>query len=1007
MPQATQQITKRLYDSAGRRVLTILPGGNRVRYCYDERGQLISHTIGAGTGDAATTRTEYDGDGRIRRGLDARGNPTEFSYDTFGRLVAQRDPLGVVTRLDYDKLGNQTVQRVFQPWDGGYQLLARSQTEYDELGRPIRRGASLFDDPPNPVPETELATAFRDPPGLGRLLVTRLFYDDAGRLVRTVDPLDRATTTEYDPLDRPASAVDPVGNVSQQRYDAHGNLLRRDQMEVTLDPQTGAVVERRFFAAAFSYDELDRRTASTDSMGNTTQYRYDSRGHQVTRLDPLGNTVRTEFDLYNRRAAVLLELTPTGLGGVPTDNIATTGFEYDGNGNLLKVTDALGRSTTYHYDALDRQRGVVYPDSSQTSIDYDPDGNVIATQDNNGLRRIFALDEAGRTVRVNVNTSALQPGVFVQGATFEQYRYDGLGRVVATANDFSRSQTRYNSLGWRLAETTAVVSSEAVVGVPLIVQRQYDDAGGIIGLTYPNGRQLAFVKDALDRVTSVQNLANGVDYPGDPARPEVSEVARMEYAGRRRVRCRYGNATTIDYAYDADGRLIEIAHASASGPMLAIQYLFDAVSNARLRQDIRQSGGQGEAFGYDSLYRLVSETPTTPTPIDVLALAPPSALVPEPIPDRQADIDRLVGPLEQPPAPRTYDYDLVGNRTGEQLPAGGRVAYTVNGLDQYTTRDDETFGYDRNGNLRDSARHRSGYDCLNRLVNSEELAGDQQTRRFLHDVAGRRILDISAGAITQFVWDGADLIAEYRDSAVSALYVHDDAVDRPLQIATGGREHWYHADLVGSARLLTDNAGTQSASYRYSAFGATEDETGNGGFNPLRFTGRRLDPNGTYDFRARQYDPRLGRFLQRDPLGTVNGTNVYAYAINNPLTLSDPSGTNARPEINEPGAPSEGFAVGPFLAVASDAWRSLNDRLNSNMQRMFESQGIQYGPLPPNEPVLELNTETFRDALLDRLTGGPAEPQEPPDHQGDAGDASANGRFSQFHARPAAPQSPK
>ena len=963
----TQLGTTHCYDAAGRRVLTILPRGNRVRYRYDERGLLVGHTIGAGTGDAATTRTEYDGDGRVRRGLDARGNPVESSYDAFGRLVAQRDPLGVVIRHDYDKLGNLTVQRVFQPRADGYLLISRSQTEYDELGRPIRRAVSIFDNPPDPVPEAELMTAFRDPPGQGRLLVTQLLYDAGGRLVSTVDPLDRATTTEYDPLDRPVSTVDPAGNRSEQSYDAHGNLLRRDQIEVILDPQTGAAIESRFFATSFRYDELDRRTTSTDSLGSTTRYQYDSRGNQVVRIDPLGNTVRTEFDLHNRRTAVLLELTPSGLGGGPTDTTATTRFEYDPNGNLALVTDAMTRQTVYRYDPLDRQRGMVFPDGSQASIDYDADGNVIATQDNNGVRRGYSVDAVGRTFRVDIDRSSLPLGESMHGATFEQYRHDGLGRLVGADNDFTRTETRYNSLGWPLADTTSVVAPEAAVSTPLIVQRQFNDAGSLIGMTYPNGRRLEFARDALDRLTSVSNVENGIDYPGDSARPEVSEVARIQYAGRRRVRCTYGNSAAIDYAHDAGGRLIEIAHSSTSGPMLAIQYLFDAVSNVRLRQDVRSAGTRGEAFGYDSIYRLVNEASSAPTPIDAVSFAPPNARIPQVIPDRQADMDRLIGPLTLPPAPRTYDYDQVGNRISERLPAGGRVEYTVNGLDQYTVRDSETFVYDNNGNLRNSGRMRCDYDSQNRLVGCEIVTGDQQASRFLHDVLGRRALDISGGTVTQFVWDGANLIAEYRDGAVLALYVHDDSVDRPLQIAVGGREHWYHADVVGSVRLLTDSAGTQSAEYRYSAFGATVEESGNGGINPLRYAGRRLDSSGTYDFRAREYDPQLGRFLQRDPLGTVNGTNVYDYAINNPLTVNDPFGTDARPEINDPAVEAEGWTDIP-RAIVGDLLRGYGERRVQVLERDLGVR-VSVGPPGPNDVVLDPN-RLFGDALLDKLTGG-------------------------------------
>jgi RHS repeat-associated protein len=125
---------------------------------------------------------------------------------------------------------------------------------------------------------------------------------------------------------------------------------------------------------------------------------------------------------------------------------------------------------------------------------------------------------------------------------------------------------------------------------------------------------------------------------------------------------------------------------------------------------------------------------------------------------------------------------------------------------------------------------------------------------------------------------------------------------------TNAGTYWYHYDGLGSVVALSDSTGAIVEKYTYTPFGKTtihspglngiwgdgDDDstlTASDYDNPYMFTGRRYDDEtGLYYYRARMYNPEIGRFLQPDPIGYADGMNMYAYVGNNPLNWIDPFG---------------------------------------------------------------------------------------------------------------------
>jgi RHS repeat-associated protein len=137
--------------------------------------------------------------------------------------------------------------------------------------------------------------------------------------------------------------------------------------------------------------------------------------------------------------------------------------------------------------------------------------------------------------------------------------------------------------------------------------------------------------------------------------------------------------------------------------------------------------------------------------------------------------------------------------------------------------------------------------------------------------------------------------AEYDVSNVlRRKYIYGPCTDEPISMIEAAGSYagtyYYHFDGLGSVVGLTNSSGNTVEVYEYDVYGRL-GATDASHPNRILFTGREYDrETGLYYYRARYYNPQIGRFLQTDPIGYADGMNMYAYCQNRPAYAADPLG---------------------------------------------------------------------------------------------------------------------
>jgi RHS repeat-associated protein len=903
--------TSYLYDSKGNRLKGIDPLGNSVTFTYEPNFNLVSSVTDR---RSKTTNYTYDINGNITQVTYPLGITESYTYNSFGYVLTYTDGKGNITSYNYDNNGyitsitdveNETTLFTYnavgsvltinspngQTTTYTYDALDRITSLKDALNNTT---TYIYDARGNVLSLTDAnsnTTLYTYDP-LGRVLVIEdalgntqhLDYDSKGNIIQTTDANGITNTYAYDNLNRLIFQQNALAEATSFEYDHNGNVLSMELpngnvLAMSYDDldRVTDVYDAIGAVASYLYDNNSNRISETDGNGNTSYYSYDALNRVKTITDPTGNAITYNYDNNSNIVSVTdrkgntTTYTYDGLNREVSSTDALNHvitYSYDGIGNLLAVNDPNNNATSYTYDALNRRLGESYADGTTVGYTYDAVGNLATRTDNSGQTTSYTYDAINRL------TQRAYPDNSTVGFT-----YDAGGRMTSAINSNGTVTLNYDLANRLVSETL----NGKTTGYT------YDISSRKKTIFYPNGRQVEEQSDERGRLANItDNLTNNL-------------IANYTYdLGNRKTGRSYGNNTFSTYSYDANSRLIAIAHNPAN--FAKFEYGYDNNDNKLYEKKVHRNASS-EQYVYDQSDRLIQFKKGT-----------------------------LSGTMVSNSTTNIqYNYDGVGNRTS--VTTNGIVDnYTANSVNEYTSISGGltvAFTSDNNGNLISDGTHNFTYDYENRLLNVD----NGNTATYKYGPLGRRIQKIVGTDTTNFYYDGVRVIEEQNHfGATIATYVYGNDIDEILTMQGNGNDYFYYQNGLGSVSHITNSNGLIVEQYEYDTYGNVSIYDGNFSVitvssidNPYLYTGRRLDSEtGLYFYRARYYSSIYGRFLQRDPLGYIDGMSMYSYVGGNPQNWIDPLGLNKFPFIQ-----SWGKKFGQLTPYFESAFESITSILEA------------------------------------------------------------------------------
>ena len=599
----------------------------------------------------------------------------------------------------------------------------------------------------------------------------------------------------------------------------------------------------------------------------TWQYGYDAMGRPTTVLDPNGLATYTYYDSLGRP---IQTQQPANVGSAtPT----TTGFAYNAADGLTQVTDPRNLATTYSPNGLGDVAAQTSPDTGASQYTYDGRGNVLSKTDARGKLTQYTYDNIDRLKTISYATGT--------GTTFE---YDGgatptpavIGELTKITDASGQVVYTYDSMGRKTGKTQTTGAKTFTVGYT------WGDSGSALdkltAITYPSGTRVNYSYDAQGVVSGITvnpPNGNGVGTNTGSTLPLLSAITTN--AESKLTGWTWASTKTQAISYDANGQI-------------SAYNLGDPTSTGIRRTVVRDTAGRitgythvsngiavpalDQSFGYDNLNRLISAT------LGSTAIQ--------------------------------YSYDATGNRTAKVV-SGTSYPNTISATSNKLTQTQDVGGtatvvHDAAGNITSDGTNTYTYSDRGRLATMTNAGG---TVTYSYNALEMRVGKTGPTALvptgaSYYVYDeSGKLLGEY-DANGTPLYetiYMGVPVGVVKQAGTAGASNiaisLYNVstDQLGAPRIITRQS-DEAIAWRWDsaeAFGATAPDQNPAGLGPFSFNqrlpGQLFDAeSGLFQNWNREYNPRIGRYMQSDPIGLAGGINTFSYVDGNPLGYVDPEG---------------------------------------------------------------------------------------------------------------------